>query len=158
MILGLISISGICFAQKVSDKIEYIAFKFSHSRISNSNLEIRLIKRPSEIAVLVNSMPMERNKRWDCSIIDTCFYIDRSRFDELAIEVLELTKLDLYMAFEMAGLDGILCSIEFGGYGNTLTYSFWSPDSRTEFRGLSTFVELCKKLILIGGLKPEEIL
>jgi hypothetical protein len=146
-------------AQQVNDNIDHIAFRFSHSRrIPNSFVEIELIKRKSETTVYVNSTPMNNDKQWERTRIDTSFMIENTIFEELTNQVLLLTKIDLNRAlFLGAGLDGTASTIEFGKYGATVAYKFWDPDYLTDKRGLSVFFDLCKKIIKIGGLDPQEI-
>lgn len=154
----LTMISSICFAKQINDKIEYIAFKFDHSRrIPNKNVTIEIIKRQSEIVVKVKSTPMNSDKQWEKTKIDTTFTIDKKKFIELANDMLILNKIDLNKALT-GGLDGTECTIEFGQYKSTVAYKFWSPDYDTKQRGLSDFLSLCKKLIEVGGLNPKEIL
>ncbi|MFC0879019.1 hypothetical protein ACE01N_20660, partial [Saccharicrinis sp. FJH2] len=154
----LTMISGICLAQQTNDKIKYIAFKFEHSRrIPNHNIIIEVIKRQSEIVVKVKSNPMNSNTQWEKTKVDTTFSIDSKKFIELANDMSILNKIDLNKALT-GGLDGTECYIEFGQYGSTVAYKFWSPDCDTKQRGLSDFLNLCEKLIKVGGLKPEDIL
>jgi hypothetical protein len=47
-------------------------------------------------------------------------------------------------------------TIEFGKYGATIAYGFWNPDELTEDRGISDFFDLCKNIVIIGGLNPAE--
>lgn len=158
MILGLTMISEISFAQQVNEKINYIAFKFEHSRrIPNYMVTIEIIKRQAETVVKVNSIPRGSDKRWANTKIDTSFIIASKLFVDLANEVLALNKTNLTKAL-LGGKDGTECTIEFGTFGSTVAYKFWSPDYDTEQRGLTDFLKLCKKLIEIGGLKTKEIL
>jgi hypothetical protein len=151
-------ISNFSFAQQINDKIEYIGFKNEHSRrILNQKVTIELIKRQFETVVKVKSNPMNNDKQWEKTKIDTTFTIETKLFIELANEVLILNKTDLNKALT-GGLDGTECEIEFGQFGSTLTYKFWTPDYDTEQRGLTDFLKLCKKLIDIGGLNPVDIL
>ena len=102
-------------------------------------------------------MPMNSDKRWEKTKVDTIFSIDSEKFIELANDMLILSKIDLNKAMT-GGLDGTECTIEFGQYGSTVAYKFWTPDYNTKQRGLTDFLILCKKLIEVGGLKSNEIL
>lgn len=158
LISFLTMISSICIAQQINDKIEYIAFKFEHSkRIPNQSVKIEIIKRQSEIVVKVKSNPMKNNEQWKRTKVDTTFSIDSKKFIELANNMSILKKIDLKKAM-ISGLDGTECTIEFGQFGSTVAYKFWSPNYDTKKRGLTDFLILCKKLIKVGGLKPNEIL
>jgi len=151
------AINGICFGQQVIEKVDYIAFRFDHSRrIPFNHVTIEIIKRQTEIIVKTHSVPMNNDKNWEASKIDKSFNIDSKVFGELINEVLTLNKTDLNKAL-IGGLDGTECAIEFGTFGSTVTYKFWSPDYDTEKRGLKDFMKLCNKLIEVGGLNPNEI-
>ena len=158
LILLWTTISGICFGQQVNDKIDYIAFRFSHSlRIPYSQVTIEIIKRQTETIVEVHSKPMNNDNEWKSSKIDKSFGIEEKIFIELTNEVLDLNKIDLKKAL-VGGVDGTECAIEFGTYGSTVTYKFWSPDYDTRKRELTDFMRLCKELIKIGGLDPSKVL
>jgi hypothetical protein len=157
-ILILIMISGFCFSQQINDNIDYIAFKFEHSRrIPYNQVTIEINKRESETEVKVHSIPMNNDKQWENTKIDKSFKIDTKLFTELANEVMVLNKIDLKKALT-GGLDGTECSIEFGTFGSTVTYKFFSPDVETENRDLIDFLNICKKIIEIGGFNPKDIL
>jgi len=146
------------FGQQTNDKIDYIGFKFYHSlRFVNHEVSIEIIKRKSEVVVKTTSTPMNNDKEWENTKIDTSFTIDKSKFIELTNKVSELNKINLNKAM-IGGLDGTLCTIEFGTYGSTVSYKFWTPDCDTKERELSYFLNLCKILIETGGLEPKEIL
>ncbi len=155
MTLGLIPSK----AQQLTKNINHIVFQFSHSkRIPNHYLEIELIKRESSTRVHVNSTPMNNDRNWRNTKIDTTYFVDNVVFERLAVQAVTLTKIDLYRAFILeAGLDGTNATIKFGKYGATIAYSFWNPEDLTEDRGLSDFFDLCKSIVMIGGLNPVEI-
>jgi len=100
---------------------------------------------------------MNDDKKWKYSKIDTSFYIGKNKFIELSKKTFELNKINLNKAI-VIGKDGTECSIEFGDYMNTISYKFYTPNSNTENRTLTQFLNFCKILIKTGGLKPEEIL
>lgn len=159
-ILFLLLSASYCSAQNLEDLITHVSFSFAHSlRIPYNKVHIKIIKRQNETEVLVRSEAMNNDKTWAYSVIDTSFLIDKEIFEGLSHELSFLTQMDLRRPFLIdAGLDGTTCVIEFGCYGNTVSYKFWTPDSGTAPRGLTKFLELCKEIIRIGGLDPDEIL
>ena len=158
VILILTMISSIGMAQQSNEKIDYIAFRFEHSRrIPYKKVSIELIKRQTETVVKVYLVPGNNEKQWKASKLDTTFTIKKSLFTEISNEVSALNKIDLTRAF-IGGKDGTECVIEFGTFGSTIAYKFWSPDYETAQRGLSDFLSLCKRMIVVGGLNPKEIL
>ncbi len=158
LIFLLIFSTGVVFGQRKNDKITYIKFDFWHSlRIPNHTVSIEIIKRQSEVVVKVKSTPRNDNIKWKYSKVDTSFYISKNKFIELSMKTSELNKINLNKAL-VSGKDGTECTIEFGNYGNTISYKFWTPDYNTEQRGLKYFLNLCETLIETGGLKINEIL
>ena len=156
---SLISITTLCSAQQLSDKINYITFKLYHSkRIPHQSVAITINKKNNEYWVHVSSIPKDSNIKWKQTSIDTTYKLDNKIFIELANDVLTLPKIDLNKAFVKPGLDGTTCSIEFGTFGNTIAFNFWTPDSDTENRDLTDYLEICKRIITIGRLNPEDIL
>ena len=105
----------------------------------------------------MKSYPLRSDKKWDHSIIDTSFVVEKDVFIELANQVIELNKTNLSKALG-GGLDGTTCSIEFGSYSSSVTYKFWTPDYKPKERGLAYFLTLCRRLIEIADLDPKEIL
>jgi hypothetical protein len=142
-----------------NDKIKIIEFKFEHSRrITNYQISIRIIKQMTgQVRAYVNSVPMNNDEKWKGSKIDTSFIIGKEVFVDLANEVLILNKIDVTSS-SIQGVDGTTCTIGYGTYSGSVSYEFWSPDYETEQRGLTDFLNLCKKIIEIGGLNPKEIL
>ena len=158
LIFILIVSTGVIFGQQKNDKITYIKFAFWHSlRIPNHTVSIEIIKRQSEFIVKVKSTPMNDDIKWKYSKVDTSFYINKNKFIELSKKTSELNKINLNKAI-VRGIDGTECTIEFGNYGNTISYKFWSPNYDTEKRELVHFLNFCKILIETGELKPKEIL
>jgi hypothetical protein len=164
LIFILIMISGTSFSQQANDKINVIEFKFSSPRRSvYSDVIITLTKIKTitgEVTVYARSYPMDIDEnRKKASKIDTIFFIkDKKIFDDLLNEVVPvLNKIDLTRS-SMEGNDGIWCTIEYGAYSGRLAYSFWSPYYETRQRGLTDYLNLCKKIIEIGGLNPKDIL
>ena len=83
--------------------------------------------------------------------------IDKNKFNELSNRTSDLNNINLNKAL-INGKDGTECIIEFGTYGSTVSYKFWSPNYDTEERELTYFLDFCKVLIEIGGLQPKDIL
>jgi hypothetical protein len=148
--------SSTVFAQELNERINYIGFKFTCSkRVPYNSITIKFNKHGDDVTLKIFSKPLSDDNQWANTIVDTSLMIRSEIFDQLIHEVLSLNKIDLYKAFEMAGLDGTNCTIEFGSFGNTIGYTFWTPSARTEQRGLTNFLNLCKKIVMIGGFNEE---
>lgn len=138
--------------------IDYIGLKFEHSRrIPNHIIHIELIKRQSEFVARVKSEPMDSSREFINTRIDKTISIDKTLFIEIAGEILKFREINLKKAF-LSGKDGTECSIEFGKFGNTLTYKFWTADYKTKVRDLTHFLAVFRKILKIGGFNPDEIM
>jgi len=158
VIYFLTAFSVIGSAQELIDKISYISFELQHTRRApNNHVLIEIEKKQNETIVKSSSIPSDDSKKWAKTKVDTSFSFDSKVFVELLDNVLLIENINLNNAF-LEGADGTYCSIEFGTFGNSIKYKFWSPTCMTEYRGLNDFLNLCKRIIIIGGLIPEEIL
>jgi hypothetical protein len=158
ILLVLLSITNFSHAQTLNQEINNISFRFNHSqRVPFNRVTIDIIKREKSVVVLTNSEPSSLDKVWKDSRINKTKTITNEEYEDLVKEVLNLTKMDLIRPLSLSGYDGYYCSISFGSSGNKITYTFWSPTNGTEYRGLTEFLDLCKKLITIGGLDYEQI-
>jgi hypothetical protein len=153
-IFFILSFLHVSNAQQLNEKIDNITLRFSDP-MHNHQLIIEIIKRQKEIVMKVNSSIDNRVKK---SKIDTTFTIDNNLFTELVNEVIALNKIDLSKAFSIGGYDGTYCTIQFGGNGNSIRYSFWSPNCLTEERGITNFLNLSRKIISTSGLESESII
>lgn len=144
------------FSQEFKSKINYIGFEFSHSRrIPYHIISINILKGKDNADVHILSKPMNDEKKWANTAIDTSTIISIETFNQLVEEVIKLNKIDLFKAFEPAGLDGTSCEIRFGSYSNYIGYTFWAPFSLTEQRGLTDFQRICQKIIVICGFNED---
>jgi hypothetical protein len=146
--------------QNKNSKIDYIAFKLAHSmRITNHIVEIEIKNSKNGASVRVISIPMKGYKEYEHAKIDKFYKIESKIFLDLIKDVNDLSKIDLKKALgDGIGVDGTGCKIEFGTKLKTKDYGFWSPDYKTEKRGLTGFLNLCKKIIKIGKMKPDDVL
>ncbi|MEI6854442.1 MAG: hypothetical protein WCL06_16465, partial [Bacteroidota bacterium] len=88
--------------------------------------------------------------------IDTTYNIDNIRFDSIVLLTNKLSSIDTNNA-NIRGKDGTWCILEFGTSNNKTSFSFWTPNYYTKYRGLSGFMDICTQIILIANLKPQEI-
>jgi hypothetical protein len=154
----LLSSSWASEYQENNQNISYVEFKLIHSkRIPNQMVDIKIIRQQDETIVNVTTNPRNDDIKWSKTKIDTSFVVNNNILTDLSNNIVQLKDIDFNKAFQSAGLDGTSCTLTFGTFGNTISYKFWTPDSMTEFRGLSEFLNICKTIIKIGGLKPEEI-
>jgi hypothetical protein len=157
-LLVFLSITKLSHGQILDQEISNISFRFNHSqRVPFNRVTIDIIKSEKSVVVLSNSEPRSLDKAWKDSRINKTSTITNEEFKDLVSKVLSLTKMDLTKPLSLSGYDGYYCSIEFGSSGNKVTYTFWSPTNGTEYRGLTEFLDLCKKIIIIGGLDYEKI-
>jgi hypothetical protein len=159
LLVILLNVSLTAESQQNSQNICYVGFKLVHSRrIPNQIVEINIIRKQEETIVKVVTNPKNNDTQWSKTKIDTSFVVSNNILTDLSNNILHLKDIDLNKAFQPAGLDGTSCTVTFGTFGNTISYKFWTPDSMTDFRCLTEFLNICKTILKIGGLKPEEIL
>lgn len=149
--------SNLCYSQV--EKIDYISFTLGNARrIPNNSVFINIIEKELNCEVLVKSTPLKNSREWRKTKVDTSFSINKGVFRDLLNDIVKLNDIDLNRALVKGGYEGTICKIEFGTTGVSISYRFWTPTNLTELRSLESFLSLCNKLIIIGGLKPEEIL
>jgi len=157
-LIVFIVILTICSCQQEKYKIEIINLTIEHSkRIPYASISIRLTREKSETKAHLVSSPRNDDEEWKYSRIDTIITIDNKTFDELDYASNNLMKKDLSKS-EMDGKDGTESVLVFGTNSAMTLYKFWSPDYETETRGLTEYLEICKKLVEVVGLKPDDIL
>ena len=126
--LILTVISVICSAQLSNNWINYIAFKYEHSRrIPYHKVTVELFKEKNYTTVKVVATPMFDDNKWDNTIINESYKINSKKFDDLANEVLYLYKIDLSKT-DINIMDGYSWGIEFGRNGDRTNYCFGCPD------------------------------
>jgi hypothetical protein len=160
LIFILSLITEACFAQQANGKIDFIKLNvklWKRPPYYKVNIEIR--KGMGEVFVSVNA------GTWDKLIIDTTFKIQKEVFVDLSNEVVPtlnkinvLNKTDLPDNTVQVIVDGHNFSIEYGTLTESVVYNIWHPEWDTRERGLTDFLNLCKKIIEIGGLDPNKIL
>ena len=146
--------------QKKERKIDNIVFSYSHSRrIPFSLVTICISKTAKNDDAFIDVLckPMNNDREWRYSNIDTSFYIGLQTFDSLARMTASLEKINLDSAY-VRGKDGYSCSISFGAKGKNTSYSFWSPDYKTSKRGLTEFTTLCEEIVKVAKLNKHDIL
>lgn len=141
-----------------TDTIDYVKLEINQSRrIPNNKVRIEITKEKSRHLLHIKSLPMFKNEDWNKTIIDTTFVIKEDAFNIISEEVLKLSKCDFSKSKEN-GLDGAAYSLEFRFERKEIEYNIWSPDYKTEERGLTNYLKVCKRIIEIAGLKTNEII
>ena len=144
--------------KRVRNEINFIALEFNHSlRIPNHHITVEIIDRKNEVAVDIHSEPMNADQKWEHTKKDTTVFISKDQFKILRSKTKKLKEIDVGKACRI-GTDGTSCAIKIGGFGNSITYKFWSPDYSTSKRGLENFVQLVKDILQLAGFDPKEIL
>jgi hypothetical protein len=146
LILGLLLCWGKTFGQDYYE----IDLEFHHSRkIQNNHVSIDIIKRIDTISVKVTTGP---------PIKDTSFTISKSEFVKIVNSLALIKSSDIISTIVFFALDGTTCSIKFGDFNNTITYTAWSPDYNTKERKLVDFLEAFKLVLSVAKLDPSKIL
>jgi len=136
-------------AKSNDGNIEFISLKINSWGNSNYNdVGIYIEKGKSKSSVILQ---YQNNKD---SLISKNFEIDNIVFDDFAKQCIALESVDLKKAYSI-GLDGTNVSIEFGANGRSVKYSFHEPNSNTEKRDLTKFMNLSKKIVATNNLSDE---
>lgn len=141
-------------------KIDEINFTYLNSRrIPFNEVKINITRMPNSDSALIfiESRPMNNDPKWNYSKIEKFATIDLKTFKKIADVAISLDKIDINKAY-LDGNDGSTWEIQFGSKGKNESYRFWAPDSNTQQRGLSEFVNLCKEIVDVSKLKKEDIL
>ncbi len=145
------------FAQD-DNEISFISFELTHSlRIPNHHVFINIINKNKQPCVHLISTPSTRIRRRIFKATDSTFLIGIDTFKQLSADVLKLNNIDVVKA-NLDGRDGTTCKIEYGSADKVVKYEFWSPDFETEQRGLTNFLNACKKIIDAEYLRPKDVL
>ncbi|PTT05300.1 hypothetical protein DBR27_08900 [Flavobacterium sp. HMWF030] len=145
---------------KIESKIDELEFIYLNSlRIPYNEVKINISRMPNNDSALVfiKSRPANNNPQWSYSKIEDFTIIDLKTFKKLTDVAISLDKIDIDKAY-LDGNDGSTWEIQFGSKGKNKNYRFWAPNSNTQQRGLSEFVNLCEQIVEVSKLKKEEIL
>ena len=158
LLLTFLALTTLIDCTDKKNEIQFIKLEIEHSkRIPDATVIIEMTKNNNEIIVHLVSIPMFDSQEWKHTKRDTTFSIQKKIFKDLSKAIIKLKKSDFSKA-DIHGKDGIECSLKFGTITNTIEYKFWSPDIETEKRGLTEYLNLCKQLIEVVKLKPDDIL
>lgn len=151
----IILFQNLTYAQKVGNNIEFINLSLSHSkRIPNHIVIVKITNEKNNCIVKVISKPKIKDKEWENTYIDTSYIISHDEFSELTNALLPLGKIDLDKAFRIKGVDGSTFILEFGNTVSSISYKFWTPNAYPNERGLSDFLKICEKILIVGKLDP----
>jgi hypothetical protein len=150
-------LSNVLFCQ---NGIDDITLTFSHSlRIPDHYIAIKIRQKREDITVEAKSNPMDRYaEKWKHTKVDTTFKITKIEFEHITQSILQIDGNAIAKSLNFTGLDGTICSIEFGNFQNTVSYSVWSPHYKTEERHLEIFLETFKLILKMGNFDPKKIL
>lgn len=156
---GLIS----CDSSKHEDSvmnpitINNISFELSHPlRIPSTHLKIDLNKNGKELFVHFTSSPKYDNEML-LTKEDTTFKIDTTIFNDIISCVAKFSRTNSPLT-EPQGYDGTKCEIDIGNGTETYMFNCNSPDSNTEKRRLTDFLNATKLIIRAAKLNPTNIL
>lgn len=138
--------------RKDVNTIDNISFTYGGS-IKNVNVLMGRTYFKKNAYVSVYSEPFDENSK---SKIDTTFYISINSFNKLSRLMASLEKIDIDKAFKR-GLDGYSYKVEYGAKGKNQNYIFWCPNSDTEKRGLTDFINVSNEILKTANLKKENL-
>lgn len=84
--------------------------------------------------------------------------ISKEEFRKLAAAVQEIQPEDVIAGPEPANLDGSSCSVSYGNFKSSVTYSVSTPDLDTSKRKLDGFLKAFELILQAGRLEPRGII
>ena len=135
-----------------------VEFHFEHSmRIPYHSVDVKINRHGQVVTVTVKVQPGSDEEQWAKGKIDTTFVISQEKFQQVINSVKKIAVSDIIKNIGYLGFDGSTGEIMFGDYGNSITYKTFTPESETEKRGLTDFMNACEEIIKAGGLKPDVV-
>ncbi len=138
--------------------ITYINLHFSHSlRIPYKTVDIEVVKRKSEVVLFLTSKPANEDSKWDYSNKSEEYKISDQEFNNLLDQLEKINTKDIAQHFGEFTLDSYSTTITFGGISNKISYTLGSL-IKEEDSSLKYYMSLCKDLLVLAQLDPDEIL
>ncbi len=138
-----------------------VNFEFTHSlRIPNHRITIDIahIIDTDTVIMHVRSSPMNDDREWVHTKVDTTYIISSEEFNLLKELVFSISSEDIKGAMiGGGGTDGTICRISFGDSQNQIIYQVWTPDYDVKKRKLERYMEVCKMILKMAGFRPKKI-
>lgn len=133
--------------------LEILASKrIPHNKIS---IDIKYLKKVYSIKL--KSIPKSDEKMWANSKIDTSFFLNEEGFERIKSSLQKINPNDFLRDKEYNFLDGYKAVLRYGGFGAEIFYSFRSPNSRTDTRGLNAYMNTCALIMKTAGFTNGKI-
>jgi hypothetical protein len=160
IVISLVLISAVpkLRAQSILYDME---FRYEHSRrIKNHAVIVHLGRRGDSCFLQRQTLDMNNSDTSDQPIksSDTSFNIALKDYENLTTKVLAISSQAILKNIDYGGFDGTSWNISFGGIGGAMSYTVWTPESKTMQRNLVDFVKVSRIFIEMSGLKTDEIL
>jgi hypothetical protein len=126
-----------------------------------NQITVDFYRRPwtneDSVEMRVISLPIDGYEGKRKAIIDRTSKVSLSEYEDLWQMAVDLRIEDIAKDFDSMGVDGLTCTIAYGGFHTSVALTAWSPDHEPEQRGLGPFNEVCKAFTRVGGLTPSRI-
>lgn len=106
----------------------------------------------------MRSIPLENQRGWGSSTkTDTVFFLNARNFERIKSSLERLDSNDFFTDEGYIFKDGYTAGLEYWGYGGKVSYTFSSPNARTETRGLNNFMCTCALILETAGFNKGKV-
>jgi len=128
-----------------------------YRQIPYHKIIINLKNVKKKVHIKIKSIPRYDEKKWAYSKIDTSFILKKELFLKTKKSINKINSSNFLRAKEYGFLDGYKSTLKYGGFGGEISYSFKSPNQRTEERGLTKYLNTCILILELGGFDEKKI-
>lgn len=137
--------------------VRSIYFEIEHSRrIPNNKISVN-INFKKECTVKLKSIPLIDDEQWQYTKIDTTFNISKNELEDIKLSLEKINPNDFLRYKEYSFKGGYTATLKYGGFGGNISYSFRSPNSRTETRGLNKYLCSCALILETAGFSKGNV-
>ena len=135
---------------EVLHPVKYDYFKF----------DMKYYPRTDHYAIAVKNKSGSGDNKY---IRDTTYIIGKNKFNEIAKAAASISSVNILQNVDFANLYVRTDPVEYiltvkYVFGDGVTYRIFAPFSETKKRNLTTFLHVCKELVLTTGLSVRKVL
>ena len=128
----------------------------SARRIPYNKISVDIFLK-KECRIKVKSIPLEDEKKWAYSKMDTVFLLNARNFERIKSSLKRLEPNDFFTDEQYSFKGGYTSVLKYGGLGGDISYTFRSPNTRTETRGLNYYMCTCALILETAGFSKADI-
>ena len=157
-VLSLIPIKVISQNEKDNFNISRVNLKVNSARRIPDNkiyVEISYVRRKYEVRL--ESKPLNDDKLWEDTKIDTTFFIDKKKFEDIKASLKKIDPNDFFTDKSYDILDGYSTKLTYSRSSGEVSYGFSNPNAITESRGLTRYLCTCALILETAGLGKGKV-